>query len=440
MLAAYYNPIFKSNTFRKLILFCASIGLYSFCEPNYAVLLIGLIAANILFVKLSVFFHTKAFRVLAIAGDAGVLLFFKYINVFRPDLLNDNASQFILPIGLSYFIFKCISYVVDSKDKKNGGIIDAAIYIANFLTIISGPLSTYSDELPFIREKKTASLESIYNGMERLIVGLAKKIILADSLNSLVMYCFGTSELSVVMAWTGAIAYTLQLYFDFSGYTDMVIGIGYLFGFQLPENFDSPYMAVSISDFWKRWHISLTKWFTKYIYYPLGGSRTNSAARHIFNLFVVWLVTGLWHGSNMTFLVWAMVYFVLQTLEKYTGIVKLVTRFHLGHLYTMLIVIIEWVIFKSKSVGAAWNYIKSMFFLNSCAFRLVDDFSMVAEYMIPLALGLLFASNIGKKAKSVIIKSSLLSGIYNLGLLSLFVISFFIIISQGISAPLYAGF
>lgn len=355
-------------------------------------------------------------------------------------MLGESISQIVFPIGLSYFIFKAISYVVDSKEYKHGNIIDVALYIANFLTIVSGPLSTYADELPSIREKKKISWELAYKGMERLMIGLAKKVIIADSLSVLVTRCFASSELSLVMAWVGAIGYTLQLFFDFSGYTDMAIGVGCLFGFNLPENFNCPYMATSISDFWKKWHISLTKWFTKYLYIPLGGSRVKTVGRHIFNLFVVWLATGMWHGSSMTFIVWAMIYFVFQMLEKYTNIATAINKIHLGHIYTMLIVIIEWVIFRSESVATGFAYIKSMFLLNGNAFVLSADLLIIVKYMIPLILGLVFSTDIGTRIKSVSEKNTILNGVYNLGLTALFVICLVISIGQGYSAPLYAGF
>ena len=168
-----------------------------------------------------------------------------------------------------------------------------------------------------------------------------KKILLADSLASLVDYCYSDiGTLSTVMAWCGAIAYTLQIYFDFSGYSDIAIGIGNVFGFKLNENFNFPYTAKSISEFWKRWHISLTKWFTNYVYISLGGSRVKTVARHLFNLFVVWLLTGIWHGSTSNFLLWAMIYFVIQAIEKYTNIRRFLEKSVIGNIYTLFIIIV----------------------------------------------------------------------------------------------------
>ncbi len=441
LIVAYYNPFFKSNLFRKILLLAASIALYTFCEPIYIFLLLGVIICNYLLVKTADNTANDIFRAIAIVLDSCILLFFKYINsFFEWGLINTSFSKIAFPIGLSYFIFKTISYVVDSKKEKEGNLLDVSLYISNFLTIVSGPLSTYRDELPTIREKKETTVDTVYLGLERLAVGFAKKVIIADSLSVLVRQCFAASEISVVMAWAGAIAYTFQLFFDFSGYTDMAIGVGRIFGFELPENFNYPYMAASISDFWKRWHISLTKWFTKYIYIPLGGSRVNSVARHIFNLFMVWLVTGVWHGSSITFIIWAMIYFVLQMLEKYTSIADIIKKAHLSHVYVLFVVIIEWVIFKSGSIKTAWNYIMSMFGLAGNSFVTSDEISIISKYIVPLVLGLLFSTDIGLKIKSAIQKKSFGNTLYNLFLFLIFVVCVVISISVGYSSPLYAGF
>ena len=442
LLIAYYNPFFKNNTFRKIILFCASLGLYAFTEPVYVLLLLVMILYNYGLVKLADKTGKRLFRGIAITLDASVLLFFKYINVFLSfAFINDSVSSIAFPVGLSYFTFKAISYVVESKDEKNGNFVDMAIYISNFLTIVSGPLSTYKEELPFIREKKSVLGDNtLYKGAERFILGLGKKVIIADSLGVLVTTCFSSSEPSVVMSWAGAIAYTLQLFFDFSGYTDMAIGAGYWFGFNLPENFNYPYMAASISDFWKRWHISLTKWFTKYIYFPLGGSRVKTVGRHIFNLFVVWLVTGMWHGSSITFIIWAMIYFVLQLIEKYTKWREILQKLRIGHVYTLFVVIIEWVIFKSASLSEAAFYIKSMFGFNGNAIGSEYDIASILKYIIPFVLGTAFSTNVGVQIKKIATKNTFTNLVYNSFLILIFVVCIILTAGKGYSAPLYAEF
>ncbi len=441
LLIAYYNPIVRNSVFRKIILFAVSIGLYAICEPIYILLLIGVIIINYALVRIADLTNNDTFRAIAIILDACTLLFFKYINsILDWGLLNSSISSIAFPIGLSYFIFKTISYVADSKKEKTGDFLDVSIYISNFLTIVSGPLSTYNDELPSIKSRQDTTADTIYSGLERLVIGLSKKVIIADSLSILVKQCFSASEISIVMAWAGAIAYTFQLFFDFSGYTDMAIGIGKLFGFNLPENFNYPYMADSISDFWKRWHISLTKWFTKYIYIPLGGSRVKSVPRHIFNLFAVWFVTGIWHGSSITFVIWAMVYFVLQLLEKYTNIASIIKKLHLSHIYVLFVVIIEWVIFKAGSLSIAINYLSNMFGLSGNTIVSQEELGIISKYKIPLILGLAFSTDIGPKMKIRIQKSVLGYNFYNILLFLLFLVCITISISLGYSSPLYAGF
>ena len=441
LLTAFYNPIFTKNQFQKFILLSASIGFYAFVEPFYVFLLIGIILMNYLLVKASDHSGRWFFRGLAIAFDAGILLFYKYINYFLSfGQLQTGFQSIAFPVGLSYYSFKSISYVVDSRYEKEGSLLDVALYISNFLTIVSGPLSMYEDELHAIRKKKTFSFDTAYKGIEKIIIGLGKKVIIADNLGKLANCCFLSGELSVVMAWAGAIAFSLQLLFDFSGYTDMAVGTGSLFGFELPENFNYPYMATSISDFWKRWHISLTKWFTKYIYIPLGGSRVKSVSRHLFNLFAVWLVTGVWHGSSMTFIVWAMIYFVLQALEKYTSLKRLISKIHLGHIYTMLVVILEWVIFRSESLSAAFLYIRSMFACNGNALYSLDELNTIQRFLVPLILAAVFSTFFGLKLKAFFKKNNSRQFFYNTGLLIMFVVCIIMIISQGYSAPLYAEF
>lgn len=441
LLIAYYNPFLKGNGFRKLLLLGASLGFYVFCEPIYVFLLIGMIIINYLLVKISHNYRKPFFRTIAIVIDAGILLFFKYINEFLAyGLINRNISSIAFPVGLSYFTFKLISYVADSKIEKEDTIIDVAIYISNFMTIVSGPLSFYDDELRTIRNRKKATLDAAYCGFERIAIGFGKKIIIADNLGKLANQCFLSKELSVVMAWAGAVAFSLQLLFDFAGYTDIALGTGYLFGFDLPENFNYPYMAKSISDFWKRWHMSLTKWFTKYIYIPLGGSRVKTVSRHIFNLLVVWIVTGVWHGSRTTFIVWAMIYFLLQAIEKYSKLSVIINRVHLGHFYTMLVVILQWVIFKSENLTAAFDYIRSMFACgNNVVFRL-DDFENMRYYMVPFVLGIVFSTDVGRRFKSVLSRRVIGNWVYNIGLMMIYIVCIFIMISQGYSAPLYGGF
>lgn len=443
LLLAYYNPVFRSNGFRKFILLFVSLGLYFICCPlRFDLMLCVLIAANFVLVRLSDRFGKRIFRKAAIGLDVSVLLFFKYIaRLLGVFLGNGELTSLAAPIGLSYYVFKLISYAVDSETMEgSGSIIDLTIYAANFLTVVSGPLSTYEDELTYIQNKRPTSVETAGRGFERIIIGLGKKTLIADSLGLLVKSCFAVPGQSVLMSWAGAVAYTLQIYFDFSGYTDIVLGAGSLFGFELPENFNYPYMARSVSEFWKRWHISLTKWLTKYVYIPLGGSRVNTKARHLFNLFAVWLVSGVWHGSRLTFLVWAAIYFVLQAIEKYTGLERVLDRCRLGHLYTMLVVITEWVIFRSQTLTDARAYLQGMFAFGRNVICAPGDLTMIGRYGVTFVLGILFATPIGEKIREASDRSAAVRCVYYLGLAAVLCICIAVSVSQGYSAPLYADF
>ena len=256
-----------------------------------------------------------------------------------------------------------MSYVIDVYRKKvnvQKNLFNLGLYIALFPQLIAGPIVRYETIENEIENRKE-NIDDFGDGTTRFIFGLAKKVLIADNVAIIADCAFETniSQLSMSMAWIGAIAYTMQIYFDFSGYSDMAIGLGKMFGFHFLENFNYPYMASSITDFWRRWHISLSSWFRDYVYFPLGGSRVDSKARHIFNLFVVWLLTGIWHGANWTFILWGLFYFVLLVIEKLTGLDK--KKAWWGHIYTMFFVIIAWVLFRANSIEYAFDYVKVMF-------------------------------------------------------------------------------
>ena len=301
-----------------------------------------------------------------------LLFIFKYLmftlsNINYLFRLNITIPNIVLPIGVSFFTFQAISYVIDvyrdnAKVQKN--ILYLGLYIAFFPQLIAGPIVRYKTIAEQI-ENRNENFDDFSKGVCRFIIGMVKKVLLANNLALVADYAFSlnSNNISVTMAWLGAIAYTMQILFDFSGYSDMAIGLGHMFGFKFLENFNYPYISNSISEFWRRWHMSLGTWFRDYVYFPLGGSRVASKKRLVFNLLVVWSLTGLWHGANWTFIVWGLLSFVLITFEKLTGIDKKIGW--IGHIYTMLFVIIGWVIFRADNIQYAIGYIQSMFGLNS---------------------------------------------------------------------------
>ena len=358
------------RTYKNLVLLTFSILFYTWGEPAFVLIMILSIIVNYSFGRLIDKFRNKEklFLGLSVAFNLGILFVFKYLCFTLNNigwLINKDFSsiKIALPIGISFFTFQAMSYVIDVYKKKvevQKNLFNLGLYISFFPQLIAGPIVRYETIAKEI-ENRNENYDDFGEGTVRFIQGLAKKVIIANNVALVADAAFETptNELSTAFAWLGAIAYTLQIYFDFSGYSDMAIGLGRMFGFHFLENFNYPYLASSITDFWRRWHISLSSWFRDYVYFPLGGSRVDSKSRHIFNLFIVWLLTGIWHGANWTFITWGLFYFVLLIIEKQTGLDKKKTWW--GHIYTMFFVILAWVLFRANSISFASQYIKAMF-------------------------------------------------------------------------------
>ena len=313
----------------------------------------------------------KAFLVIATAGNLSLFFTYKYLDFFLENINRFGFSfelpGFLLPIGISFFTFQAMSYVIDvyrgtvpvQKAPQNIGL-----YISFFPQLIAGPIVRYKTIAEEINHRRE-TLDDFSEGVRRFIIGLGKKVILANNMVLIADAAFAApdAERSVLYAWAGALAYAFQIFFDFSGYSDMAIGLGKMFGFHFLENFNYPYISKSISEFWRRWHISLGQWFRDYVYFPLGGSRVDSRWRLLFNLFVVWLLTGVWHGASWNFIAWGLLYFVLIAFEKVTGYPE---AFH--HTITkrayqalaMLAVLAGWVLFRATSGSAALAYGRGM--------------------------------------------------------------------------------
>lgn len=327
-----------------------------------------------------------------------LLVFFKY-TVFLIGMMNPLSdskawtSSIVVPIGISFVTFEAVSLLADiyrGKTDEVPGIIDTWLYLSFFPTVTSGPIIRF-DEFEGGLTSPSFSFDRAAS-IERIAVGLCKKTLIADKVAILADYYFdgiaSGSSYSAAGLWLGSIAYTLQLYFDFSGYSDMAIGIGQLMGFDIRENFNSPYQADSISDFWKRWHMSLTQWFRDYVYIPLGGNRCRKL-RHVFNMLVVWFVTGLWHGADWTFILWGLGYFILLTAEKYVPVMKKITGNIAGHIYTLFFVDLLWIPFRSDNMSAAVRYIRGMF----AGGLLIEDKAVRFMPLLVLAVLLCFPWN-----------------------------------------------
>ncbi|MGN0460221.1 MAG: MBOAT family O-acyltransferase, partial [Ruminococcus sp.] len=377
VLLLYYLVLRKFRTAQNILLLVASLLFYAWGEPKYVLIMILSIIMNYIFgLLVDKFRASKAKSRLVIAltvvFNLGILYIFKYL-MFTIENINSIAGlhlsvpNIVLPIGISFFTFQAMSYVIDvyrEKGEAQKNPLNVGLYISFFPQLIAGPIVRYETVAYQIKHREE-SFEKFSEGVCRFIIGLAKKVLLANTMAVVADYAFEmpNSELTVVMAWVGAIAYTFQIFFDFGGYSDMAIGLGKMFGFEFLENFNYPYISLSVSEFWRRWHMSLGTWFRDYVYFPLGGSRVKSKARLVFNLFVVWSLTGIWHGANWTFLCWGLMYFVLLTIEKligwekkYPDKMKILRR-----IYTLFFVIMGWVLFRADSIGDAGAYFATMF-------------------------------------------------------------------------------
>ena len=407
VLLVYYNPFFRGRRFRNIFLLLVSLFFYAWGEPVNVVLLLASIAANWFFGRMVEGagprrrFWLWAAVVLNLAG----LFIFKYLGFVCRNLgalgLPMPEIDLALPIGISFYTFQAMSYVIDVYRRRSPAqrsVLDVGLYVSFFPQLIAGPIVRYETIAQEIHGRRE-TWEDFRGGVPRFIAGLGKKVILSNNMAILADAAFDTlPSLSAPMAWLGAVAYGLQIYFDFSGYSDMAIGMGRMFGFHFLENFDRPYLATSITDFWRRWHISLSTWFRDYVYFPLGGSRVNSKAKHIRNLFVVWLLTGVWHGANWTFLAWGLFYFVLLVLEKYGGLGR-GWPVWAKWLFTFLMVNFAWVLFRADSLAAAGQYLQAMFGLGAGGW---DDLTALylRENWTVLAASVLFAGPLAPRLRN----------------------------------------
>ncbi|MCR5775183.1 MAG: MBOAT family protein, partial [Lachnospiraceae bacterium] len=342
---------------KNAVLLIGSIAFYAFGEPGYVVLIICSVLVNY-FLALAIGRSGKEWKrtallVVDIIYNIGLLAVFKYLGFIIENINVLSGSgleipEIALPLGISFFTFQILSYVVDVYRKKipyDRSLIDLGTYILMFPQLIAGPIVTYSEVALDLksREKKIRDLEE---GLKPFIIGLAMKVLLANNLGTIwsSVGTTGYESISTVFAWIGAVAYTFQIYFDFAGYSMMAIGLGRMLGFTIPENFDHPYAAVSIRDFWNRWHMTLTGWFREYLYIPLGGNRKDGLRTYV-NLAIVWFITGLWHGAAWNFVLWGLYYFVFIALERlFLG--KLLEKLPkvVGWLYMMVVTVIGWVL------------------------------------------------------------------------------------------------
>ncbi len=370
------HTLIKNRMAQNMLLLVASLVFYAYGEPRYVFLILACALYNYFF---ALHIHKKGVLPLAVLVNIGVLFFFKYTNFFIAtgnDLLNMNlpALSVAMPIGISFFTFQAISYVIDVYQNKipaEKKLWKLLLYLSFFPQLIAGPIVRYEDIGKAIDERRI-DFNHIAAGLRRMIVGLGKKVLLANTIGQTADLIFSrTGHLPLLAAWIGALAYLFQIYYDFSGYSDMAIGMGEMFGFHFKENFNHPYTAVSVQDFWRRWHISLSNWFRDYVYIPLGGNRKGQA-RTILNRIIVFALTGLWHGASWTFVIWGLYHGLFLLLEEGFKFPRKLPRWA-GHVYTMLVVTCGFVIFRSASLRQAGQMIQSMFWSFDGSYRVVYE-------------------------------------------------------------------
>ncbi len=389
---------------KNINLLIASFIFYAWGGIKYVFIMLASILGNYFFALLIDKFKEKTivkktFFVLSIIFNLGLLFYFKYTNFFI-DILesiakaNFGLKEVILPIGISFFTFQSMSYVIDvymNKVDCQKNVIMVALYVSLFPQLIAGPIVKYSDVAEQLLTRQE-SVDLFVVGIKRFLYGLAKKVIISNVVGEVTEKIFQTqiADMGTSMAWLGIICYTIQIYYDFSGYSDMAIGLGKIFGFNFLENFNYPYMSTSVRDFWRRWHISLSSWFKEYVYIPLGGNRKGKIRTYI-NLFVVFLLTGLWHGANYTFLLWGIFYGVFLVIERlFLGKLLDKNKFKfINWLYTMFVVVLLWVFFRAENIDYAFKFIAKMFSFSKNNVSIA--YSINLWQWIMLFIGMLFA-------------------------------------------------
>lgn len=396
VLIIYYNPLIKSRSFKNVFLLIASLAFYAWGEPVFVLLMCLSVLVTYMIGNLICRNNSKKWLAAGIIYHTVILFIFKYLTFFLSELGLlfgfKSSVRLALPIGISFFTFQMMSYLFDiyyGKAEPQRNPLNVGLYVSLFPQLIAGPIVRYEQISLEITSRKE-SFEDLIEGMKRFIYGLGKKVLIANYIALIADNVFDYIEVrSVALVWLGAVAYTLQIYFDFSGYSDMAIGLGRMFGFHFLENFNYPYIAHSVTDFWRRWHISLSSWFRDYVYIPLGGNRV-SRSRWIMNLLTVWLLTGIWHGANWTFLIWGLFYFVVLLFEKLSGTDK--RKSIISRLYTLFAVICAWVIFRSPDLSSGIRYLGNMFGVGASGIADATFFEYIGNTYIVLIIAVIGAT------------------------------------------------
>lgn len=445
VLLFYYSV---GEKWKNGILLLASLFFYAWGEPRYIYLMIFSILVNYYFgLKIGKEIHRKkkSWLWVTLFFNLSLLIIFKYAKFLF------GIRGIALPLGISFFTFQIMSYVIDvyrGEARVQRNFFSLALYVSLFPQLVAGPIVRYQtvDQQIYRREH---SLDKFAQGVNRFIAGLSKKVILANQLAVVAdgVFIKGIGDLSVMESWIGIMAYSFQLYFDFSGYSDMAIGLGKMFGFDFLENFAYPYISQSVSEFWRRWHISLGSWFRDYVYIPLGGNQVSKGKRYR-NLFVVWFLTGLWHGANWTFVIWGLYHGILTILEK-RFLQDLLNRLPrvLRHSYLVLVVLIGWVFFRADTIGQAIGFIKVMMGIGENPMINQDVFLYMNDYWYIFLAGGIFSTPMIKTLKGMVVRinerfleNPVVYGLHGLVLMVCFFMVMIFLISSSYNPFLYFRF
>lgn len=423
----YFLPIFLilyfifPKKYKNIVLLIFSFIFYFYGEPKYILLMLIEVFFSY-FMTLSLEKNkSKSLLGIIISFHIFLLCVFKYFNFIITNINsifggNNSLLNIVLPIGISFYTFQIISYEVDvyrGKVKASKSLIDYMTYVFLFPQLIAGPIVRYETISKELKSRKV-TLEDFSYGVNRFIIGLFKKVVIANNIGELCNILNNSSEVSVLLYWVLGISYMLQIYFDFSGYSDIAIGIGRMIGFKFPENFNYPYIANSVTDFWRRWHMTLSSWFRDYVYIPLGGNRV-STLKHIRNILVVWMLTGLWHGASWNFIIWGIYFGVILIIEKYclNKVLEKLPRV-IRNIYTMFIVMISFIIFSSDDISSALVVIKGLFSFSSLKFS--NDFIIyyIRSYGVILIGGLVLCTPLIKNVINKLRENKILNYIINI--------------------------
>lgn len=433
---------------KNLSLLILSLIFYSWGEPRYFLLMIASIFVDY-FISINIEKNNKNKKIkikilllaISIIFNVGILFFFKYINFFIENInsifnMSLNNVKITLPLGISFYTFQTMSYTIDvflGKVKAEKNIINFGAFVCLFPQLIAGPIVKYIDISKELKNRDI-NLDEIQEGIRLFILGLGSKVLIANNIGSLwnEVETMGFNNISTILAWMGIIAFSLQIYFDFNGYSLMAIGLGKILGFNFPNNFNYPYESRSITEFWRRWHITLGQWFKQYVYIPLGGNRLGRA-RTYFNLFIVWFLTGFWHGASYNFILWGLYFFILICIEK-NGLLNLLNKHKLiSHIYTIFFILVGWVLFAVIDLNQIINFFKKMFIFNAGN----EWIYYLRNYIITYTIAIIFSTSFLKKIYNKFVKSNIVDTII---LITIFLLSIAYLVDSSYNPFLYFRF